>query len=329
MRSQERVPIAIVVPTEGAGARLDRFLAATLAAMPDPPSRSALQRWIADGRVLVDGVPARPSDKVEEGARVTVEPAPPETTDCAPDASVEVNVLYMDDDVVVVCKQAGLVVHPARGHASGTLVHGLLALGAFRVPLEEIADGTEADGAHTRPGIVHRLDKDTSGVMVVARTPSARQRLKVQFQDHSIDREYVALCHGLVRETRFETLHGRHPKDRLRFTTRVKEGRRAVTHVAPLEVLAGGRVTFVRCRLETGRTHQIRVHLSESGHAILGDPLYGRRSKDPHVGAVEEGLGRQALHARVLGFDHPASSRRLRFEAPLPDDIVRASHALR
>jgi 23S rRNA pseudouridine1911/1915/1917 synthase len=179
-----------------------------------------------------------------------------------------------------------------------------------------------------RPGIVHRIDKGTSGILVVARTAHARERLKEQFASHTIERAYDALSLGDVTQTRHDTLHGRHPRDRLRFTTHVREGRRAVTEVSVLERF-GGRATYVRCRLETGRTHQIRVHLAESGTPILGDPLYGRSPDDEAVRIVADGLGHQALHARVLGFVHPVTREAMRFEAPLPEDFAGAVAELR
>jgi 23S rRNA pseudouridine1911/1915/1917 synthase len=326
--STQAEPIVLVVPREAAGARLDRFLAAALTALPEPPSRSTLQRWIEDGRVQVDATVGRAAEKVREGARVEVHPAPPPPSEAEADASVRFDVLHMDDDVVVIAKPAGLVVHPAKGHATGTLVNGLLALGAFDVPLEEVADAQDPAGP-MRPGIVHRLDKGTSGVMVVARTARAREVLKAQFASHSIDREYVAICQGAVRAGRYDTLHGRHPHDRLKFTTKVREGKRAVTEVRVLESLAGGAAAYVACQLETGRTHQIRVHLAEAGTPIVGDPLYGKPSSAPAVRAVGDVLARQALHARLLGFEHPAGGPRLRFEAPPPADFEAALAALR
>jgi 23S rRNA pseudouridine1911/1915/1917 synthase len=221
-------------------------------------------------------------------------------------------VLHVDDDVVVVDKPAGLVVHPARGHAGGTLVNGLLALGYFR----------GEDAAGERPGIVHRLDKGTSGVMVVARTPGAREKLKAQFQAHSIERAYRALVVGAAREGTHDTLHGRHPRDRMRFTARVRSGKRAVTHVRVLDRLPGA--THVECTLQTGRTHQIRVHLAESGTPVLGDPLYGKPPRDERLRALSERLGHQALHARLLGFIHPGTGRLVRFESDPPADFTEA-----
>jgi 23S rRNA pseudouridine1911/1915/1917 synthase len=205
-------------------------------------------------------------------------------------------------------------------------VNGLLALGLFDAAALE---GDERDeGGHLRPGVVHRLDKGTSGVMVVARTGVARERLKAQFQAHSIGREYEAIVAGAAKDATHATLHGRHPTDRLRFTSRVKMGKRAVTHVRVMERF-GTDATHVACTLETGRTHQIRVHLAESGTPVLGDPLYGKPPRDPFVRALGERLGHQALHARLLAFDHPASGERVRFEAEAPPDFQAALGALR
>jgi 23S rRNA pseudouridine1911/1915/1917 synthase len=302
----------IVVPRAASGLRLDRFLAGELGV-----SRSELQRWIAAGRVTVDGTPREASARVREGERIDVEPMAPAATAAQPEEGIEFDVLYADDDVVVVNKPPGLVVHPAKGHAGGTLVNGLLARGLFRGEDEE----------SVRPGIVHRLDKGTSGVMVVARTPDAREALKAQFQAHTIERAYEAIVVGEARAGTHATLHGRHPRDRLRFTSRVKTGKRAVTHVRVVGRLRGA--THVECTLETGRTHQIRVHLAESGTPVLGDPLYGRPPRDPHVRAVGERLGHQALHARVLGFVHPTTGERVRYAADPPTDFAEALGALR
>jgi 23S rRNA pseudouridine1911/1915/1917 synthase len=218
----------------------------------------------------------------------------------------------------VVDKPAGLVVHPAKGHPRGTLVNALLHHA-------EVDD----DGDPLRPGIVHRIDRFTSGLLVVALTSAAREALQARFRAHDVERSYLALCEGRLDTVTYDTLYDRHPTDRLRFSSRVREGRRAVTHVTPIEHLAGGKVSYVRCRLETGRTHQIRVHLSEGGHPLLGDAVYGRRPRDERVRAVAEALGRQALHAAVLGFEHPRTGRLLRFESPLPEDFTKALTALR
>jgi 23S rRNA pseudouridine1911/1915/1917 synthase len=323
--------IDLVVPREAAGARLDRFLAAALASTERAPSRSELQRWITQGRVKVDGVARGAADKVTEGSRIHVVPSEGERSRALPETGVAFDVLYEDRELLIVNKPAGLVVHPARGHEGGTLVNGLLALGVFDLPRESIVDEWEGKdtSAHLRPGIVHRLDKGTSGIMVVARTARARERLKRQFQEHSIERAYEAIAVGDAVARVFSTLHGRHPKDRLRFTSHVREGKRAVTDLAVLERLDDGRATHVLCRLETGRTHQIRMHLSESGTPILGDPVYGKPPKDRFLRALADELGHQALHARVLGFTHPTTNERVRFEAPPPKDFVHALTELR
>jgi 23S rRNA pseudouridine1911/1915/1917 synthase len=259
--------------------------------------------------------------RLNEGELVVVEPLPPATTTALPQADVAFEVLFADEHVVVVNKPPGLVVHPAKGHEDGTLVNGLLALGLFQ------EDVTLAEGPHVRPGIVHRLDRGTSGVLVVARTAQAREALKAQFQAHVAERAYEAIVVGEAAARTLATLYGRHPRYRQRFTSRVRTGKRAVTHTKVIARLAGA--THLECTLETGRTHQIRVHLAESGTPVLGDPLYGKPPRDPHVREVGERLGHQALHARVLGFAHPATGQHVRFEAPVPEDFQQALEALR
>lgn len=264
----------------------------------------------------IDGAVATVSARPRAGQRVLVRPLPPPPSEARPE-DIPLAILYEDADLVVVDKPAGMVVHPAPGHPGGTLVNALLHhFGAL--PGQDAA----------RPGVVHRLDALTSGVMVVARTPAAREGLMQAFAAHAIERAYLAVATGdpPARAT-YETLHGRHPRDRKRFSSRVARGKRAVTHVEVLERLHGA--ALVRCTLETGRTHQIRVHLADHGFALLGDPVYGRPPKDPRLRAAAEALGRQALHAAVLGFTHPVSGAPLRFETPVPDDLRRAIEALR
>jgi 23S rRNA pseudouridine1911/1915/1917 synthase len=304
--------------------RLDKLVVELLERAGAPASRAAVQRWIDAGRVLVAGRPSRSSAAVPAGALVEISPEPPEPTTAEPDPSIQLNVVFEDQHLLVVDKPAGLVVHPARGHAAGTLVNALLARGGFERPSADPRD----PAGHLRPGIVHRLDKGTSGLLVVAKEERAREALKALFAAHNIDREYEAIVVGAAASATYSTLHGRHPTDRLRFTSFVTEGRRATTHVELSERL--GPASRVVCRLETGRTHQIRVHLTERAKTpILGDPLYGRPPKDPALQTIAEALGRQALHARVLGFEHPITRRDVRWESPLPADMQRAIRELR
>ncbi len=299
------------MPQEADGERLDRFLTA----LYPEHSRSHLAEWIREGRVAVGRTVVKPGLALRAGWLVEVEPPDPPPVDLVPEP-MALEVPYIDDSLVVVEKPAGLVVHPGAGHASGTLVHGLLALCGTLSPL----------GLPLRPGVVHRLDRDTTGVMVVARTEAAHLHLARQFSEHSVDRRYLALVwdHRLPDGGTLETLYGRHPTDRLRFTGRVRAGKTATTHFRVLERLPP--FALVECRLDTGRTHQIRVHLSEAGSALVGDETYGhrRRVERPEVLrrlGPELGLTRQFLHARVLGFTHPATGERLTFESGLPADL--------
>ena len=312
----------LIVDAEHAGERLDKVISLLL---PET-SRATVQRWITESRVRVNGESCRARDRVRAGSVVDVEPGPEPASSAQPDTSVAFAVLYEDPHLIVVDKPAGLVVHPARGHASGTLVNGLLARPGFARPPSDPLDPQAA----LRPGIVHRLDKDTSGVLVIAKDSPTREGLKQQLAVHSVERLYLALTSGVPRAATIRTLHARHPRSRLRFTSRITRGRPAVTHLRTIEELARGRAALVECRLETGRTHQIRVHLSERSHTpLLADALYAKPVADPSVRAIAERLGRQALHARVLGFRHPVTGEVLRFVAELPEDFQQALEALR
>ncbi len=309
-------PVEIVVSDHERGERLDRILARRSFGW----SRSAIQRWIQEGRVTVDGFPASAKQRPESGSKICVSPGPPAPSSAEPE-DLPLAVLHEDEHIVVVDKAAGMVVHPAAGHPTGTLVNALLA----RVQFQDHGDPM-------RPGIVHRLDRGTSGVMVVAKTVTAREGLVAAFKAHDIEREYVAIVAGEhPPQATYDASIGRHPKDRKRFTCRAREGRasfgkRAVTHVFAEEQLSAS--TYVRCRLETGRTHQIRVHLSEHGFPLLGDPVYGRAHAKPELRQVSSALGRQALHARLLAFCHPATGQRVEFSSCPPEDIRSALSAL-
>lgn len=314
--------LTLVVPDGQAADRADRLLVALLAAAGRVVARAEVQRWLEAGLVTRKDEPLDKRTTLRAGETIEVFVGPGPRSDAEPDPSVTFAVVFEDEHLLVVDKPAGLVVHPARGHRSGTLVNGLLARGGFE---RASADPLDPDG-HLRPGIVHRLDKDTSGLLVVAKDAVTREGLKDRFARHDIERAYLAVTVGETRRARWDTTHGRHPQSRLKFTSRLPEGRdgvrRAVTHVEPMRRLHEGRATLVRCTLETGRTHQIRVHLTEQSRTpILADELYGATPGDPILAAVARTLGRQALHAAVLGFRHPVTGENLRWESPLPEDL--------
>lgn len=299
-------PFEVTIEEREAGDRLDKVLSARDLGL----SRATVQRWIEEGRITLAGRPIAAKDKARPGSVLRIEPAPPPPSDALPE-NIPLTILFEDDFLIVLHKPAGLVVHPAAGHASGTLVNAIL----HHTEVELGADPR-------RPGVVHRLDKDTSGVMVVARTDAAREGLSALFAAHDIERVYEAICLGRTPpQVSFDTWFGRHPVDRKRFSSKVSRGKRAVTHLETLRQLHGA--SLVQCRLETGRTHQIRVHLSDHGFPLLGDATYGRVPKDVALREASELLGRQALHARVLGFVHPITKEAMRFEAEPPEDFQR------
>ena len=312
MSESAPAPIVIALSEDEAGERIDRALGRRCPEF----SRSALQRWIEQGRVEQAGEVVSRKTKAVGGAEVSIRPAPPEPLSAEPQ-EIPLEVLFEDAHLIVLDKPAGLVVHPAPGHPDGTLVNALL----YHAEVQGGADPL-------RPGIVHRLDKDTSGVMVVAKTPQAHERLVEMFQGHSLERAYLAIALGRPPQSiTYDTFHGRHPANRKKFTSRGNRGRRAVTHLETVELLHGS--ALVRCHLQTGRTHQIRVHLAEHGHPVLGDPLYGKSIGDPELRRVSTELGRQALHAALLAFAHPITGEEMRFEAEPPEDFERALSALR
>jgi 23S rRNA pseudouridine1911/1915/1917 synthase len=284
------------VPDADAGARLDRLLAQR----PEIGSRAEAERLLAAGHVAVDGEPRPKSHRLEGGEQVAVEV--PERAALEPEP-IDVPIVWEDDHLLVVDKPAGIVVHPAGGHATGTLVHGLLELGA---------EGGEED----RPGIVHRLDRDTSGLLVVARSPDAHERLQELIRRREIDRRYLALVRGRPRSRtgRIDAPLGRDRRDRTRHSLDTATPRDAVTWFELLELLPSH--ALLEVRLETGRTHQIRVHLQAIELPVAGDPVYGVRG--------DLGLGRQFLHARRLRFEHPFTGEEIDVSSPAPPDLAAA-----
>jgi len=298
--------------------RLDRILPS----LPTIGTRARGQHLIELGLVLVDGQARKAAFAVRAGMRLSVTIPDPGPVGVEPE-DIPLTVLYADEDVVVVDKQAGLVVHPAPNRRGGTLVNALLHHFGPSTP----------PGESERPGIVHRLDKDTSGVMVVARTPSALESLARQFRARSIEKLYLGLARGRLRQDQGELTWpvGRHPRERTRMSVASRRGRAAQTHFRVLERLPGASLLALRPR--TGRTHQLRVHLAALGHPLVGDRTYGARrpgrSPASQVERVLSACPRQALHAHALTFDHPRDGRRVRFEAALPADLGAVLDALR
>lgn len=324
--------------------RLDKALSRDVPASADL-SRTRLAKLIAEGAVRVNGVEVTdPKTKVAEGDRVEIGvPEAVEVETVAQD--IPLVVVYEDDELIVIDKPAGMVVHPAPGSPDQTLVNALL---------HHCGDSLSGIGGEKRPGIVHRIDKETSGLLVVAKSDRAHHALAAQFEKHSAERAYLAICHGVpdagdprlrgVPGVSFEaggvlkltTQLARHKTDRQRQAVTFHGGRHAVTRARVLEAFGTPvAAALLECRLETGRTHQIRVHMAHAGHGLLGDPLYGGRRKLPAKslpeGAVEavDGFSRQALHAATLGFEHPVTGEWMRFEAPLPEDMEALLAALR
>ena len=280
-----------------AGQRLDRWLAGQAGA----PSRSALQGLMEAGYVRRNGAPANKKDKLAAGDCITLTLPDPQPIEAQPQ-DIPLDIVYEDDHLLVVNKPKGMVVHPAPGNPDGTLVNALLY--HCRGQLSGV-------GGAIRPGIVHRIDKDTSGLLVVAKDDLTHQGLSEQMAVHAIHRVYHAVVYGNIRQDAgtIEAPIGRDPRDRKRMAVTPGQGKRACTHWQVLERF--GRFTLLACRLETGRTHQIRVHMAHIGHPLAGDPVYGPRS-------VIRELQGQCLHAKELGFRHPVTGQELRFDSPLP-----------
>jgi len=326
---QDGTSFAVAVLPDRAGERLDRFLVAE--ARDSALSRTRLKALIEAGHVSIDGAPATDPSLLVRAGQVVCLTVPAAADPVPRGEAIGLEIVYEDEYLLVIDKPAGLVVHPAAGHDTGTLVNALIA---------HCGESLSGIGGVRRPGIVHRLDKDTSGLLVVAKTDAAHQGLARLFADHGktlgLERAYLAFCWG-VPDRASGTIAaplGRHARDREKFAVvPASKGRHAATHWHRVEAY-GAEASLVACRLETGRTHQIRVHLAHIGHALLGDPVYGKSFESkvarlsPPARAALAALARQALHAAVLGFAHPVTGASLRFESALPPDLRALRDAL-
>ncbi|AEV68726.1 RluA family pseudouridine synthase [Acetivibrio clariflavus] len=306
--SEIRKAEEIKLISEENGTRIDAWLSKML----DKYSRSYIQKLINDGLVLVNGTAVKSNYKVRMKDDITVQIPEPEVLDIVPE-DIDVPILYEDEHIIVVDKPKGMVVHPAAGNYSGTLVNALM---------KHCGDNLSSINGVIRPGIVHRIDKDTSGVLVVAKSNEAHEKLSMMLKEHDINRVYIALVHGIIREEagKIDAPIGRHPVDRKKMAVNTKNGRRAVTHFKVLERFKDA--TMLEVKLETGRTHQIRVHMSYIGYPIIGDTVYGRKKDKYNI----EG---QALHAKLLGFVHPITNEYMEFESELPEYFVKLLEELR
>jgi 23S rRNA pseudouridine1911/1915/1917 synthase len=304
--------VTIIVPAEADGERLDRFLAAAL----DGISRARIQKHIEAGAVTIGGaLPKRASaTPVHEGEVVVYRPPPPQILDIVPE-DIPLPILFEDAHLMVIDKPNGMVVHPAAGHRAGTLLNAVLH------HLEREAT-TEA-----RPLIVHRLDRGTTGAIVVAKNESMQEALSALFQARKVEKIYLALAIGVPepRDGTIDTHYGRHPTDRKRFSGRVARGKRAITHYAVKEIFGARNAALIEVHLETGRTHQIRVHLAEHGNPLVGDAAYGGKRAE----RFDLDIARPALHAHRIAFDHPATGARVDVTAPVPPDFAALVSRLR
>lgn len=298
------------IPDDLAGKRIDQALAILF---PDY-SRNRLQQWIRDGHVTLDGKRCSAKSKVWGGEAVKVQVQADGSETAYLPEPIPLNLVYEDDAIVVIDKPAGLVVHPGSGNWSGTLLNALL-------------QHAPANASLPRAGIVHRLDKDTSGLLVVAKTLPAHTELVRQMQARTVGREYAAVVHGCIRSDGFvEAPIGRHPRNRKRMAV-VARGKPATTHYAVVE--SGPGWTLLTCRLETGRTHQIRVHLASIGHALIGDPVYKAKRISDALPEPARDFGRQALHAQRLRIGHPSTGEKMEWRSPLPADLETLLECLR
>ncbi|MGH9575276.1 MAG: RluA family pseudouridine synthase [Candidatus Acidiferrales bacterium] len=318
-----------VVSSEDAGQRLDRFVAAQLPEL----SRNRIQGLMDDGHILVDGIAKKPSHRVAAGETIAIDLPPPPSGLVEPEA-IPLHSLYEDDDLAVINKPAGMIVHPGAGAETGTLVAALLH--HFRQPVNATtaaaarasSTGLSSTGGPLRPGIVHRLDKDTSGAIVVARTDAAHAKLAAAFSNRLVAKTYIALLHGKPHgeSGRIELPIARDIHRRSRMTTRRREGREARTDWRALAHIAN--FTLVEADLHTGRTHQIRVHFSALACPIVGDTIYGAPREERVGKELLPPLGRNFLHAARIAFAHPRTGKRLEFRAPLPAELVDYLHGL-
>jgi len=318
-RAAEETEIRLRVPDSASGQRCDRFLAEALTDRFPGMSRSRVKALIEAGRLLCDEATlSEPSRKVKGGQALVLSIPSAADTDIKPQA-LDLPIVYEDEALIVIDKPAGLVVHPGPGNPDSTLVNALIA---------HCGESLRGIGGERRPGIVHRLDKDTSGLIVVAKTQAAHIALTQQFAERSIERRYLALVWGVPAPASGSVTGniGRHPRDRQRMAVLAAGGKTAETQYRLISVLTEGAVSLLACRLLTGRTHQIRVHMTRAGHPLLGDPLYGRATPSRRgalsdaADAVLKGFNRQALHAATLGFTHPESGNRHIFRSSLPRD---------
>lgn len=300
--------LEIIVEEEEAGQRLDAFLAGKI----EDVSRSYIQKLIEDNLVLVNGQSAKAKTRTSPGMVITVNIPEPEHLRIEPE-NIPLDIVYEDSDILIINKPKDMVVHPAPGNYDNTLVNALLY---------HCRDSLSDINGVIRPGIVHRIDKDTTGLIAVAKNNRAHQSLARQLKDHSMRRVYEAIVEGIIKEDRgvIDAPIGRHPADRKKMAVTPGKGKEAVTHFEVLERLKGA--TYVRLRLETGRTHQIRVHMAYIHHPVYGDPLYGGSSKNKITGG-------QMLHARFLTLKHPSTGEYMEFEAGLPEDFKKLLEALR
>lgn len=292
----------IILISDKEGIRIDAYLPEVM----DDMSRSYAQKLISEGQITVNNNPVKAKYKIKDGDEISVN-IPEAVVYKALAQDIPIEILYEDDHIIVVNKARGMVVHPAPGNFDGTLVNALLFHCNGRL---SSINGVE------RPGIIHRIDKDTSGVLVIAKTDSAHRKLSGKFAKHDIEREYIAAVRGIVSENgaRIEAPIGRHPTDRKKMAVNTRNGKYAVTHFTVEKRFR--KATLIRVQLETGRTHQIRVHMSYIGHPVIGDETYGGTKKGHSIKG-------QALHAAKLGFEHPATGEKMSFESELPEEFTK------